>query len=106
MKSTYTVSTWVGDEGKGTYRECAVTFDYYPGDPGNTSGPPERCYEGTDAEIEITKVLVDGVESPLTEEEVEELTDRLYETGADMLRADNEFARDGIAADAYAWSQE
>ena len=34
-----------------------ITFDYTPGDPGQTYGPPERCYEGWDHELEITEVI-------------------------------------------------
>jgi hypothetical protein len=101
--STYTVSTWVGDEDKGTYRECVVEFDYTPGDPGQTSGPPERCYEPTGAEVEIVSVLVDGLPWPISADEEHELAERLYDVGDAKLREENDFARDGHAADAQLW---
>lgn len=101
MTTTYTVATWIGlgDDAL----DATVTFDYYPGDLGQTSGPPERCREPTDDEIEITSVLVDGEERTLTEAESEALTDRLYDIAAARLCAENDDARDGLAADADLW---
>lgn len=32
-----------------------VTFTYFPGDPGRTSGPPERCYPPEPAEFEVVE---------------------------------------------------
>lgn len=37
-----------------------LTYDYTPGDPGRTSGPPERCYPPEPEEVEITKIELRG----------------------------------------------
>jgi hypothetical protein len=37
-----------------------VEYEYRPGDPGRTYGPPEKCYEGWPAEVEILKMHVNG----------------------------------------------
>lgn len=34
-----------------------VDYDYTPGDPGQTSGPPERCYEPEDESLELTQIF-------------------------------------------------
>ena len=33
-----------------------LTYTYTPGDPGQTSGPPERCYSPEPEELEISKI--------------------------------------------------
>lgn len=33
-----------------------VHYDYTPGDPGQLSGPPEKCYPPEDEEFDITEV--------------------------------------------------
>jgi hypothetical protein len=84
MKHTFTVSTWIGDG-----IDATVTFDYYPGRPGVYSGPPEKCYEDEPDELEVTRVLVDGAEwlQALTEPELEELTNRLYESAWELVES-------------------
>jgi hypothetical protein len=37
-------------------QDLEVELDYSPGDPGRTSGPPEKCYPPEDPSIDITKV--------------------------------------------------
>jgi hypothetical protein len=39
----------------------AVEYEYSPGSPSQTSGPPERCYEGDPEECNILGVFVNGV---------------------------------------------
>lgn len=42
--------------------EVRVTGTATPGDPGQTSGPPERCYPPEDPEYEVEKIeLVTGL---------------------------------------------
>jgi hypothetical protein len=41
-----------------------VHYSYRPGDPGRTSGPPERCYPPEPEELEISSILLRG-EPPL-----------------------------------------
>lgn len=38
-----------------------VEFEYRAGYPSQTSGPPERCYEGQDEEITILRAYVNGM---------------------------------------------
>jgi hypothetical protein len=60
---------------------CVATFNAYPGDPGNTSGPPERCYEATPPEMELLDVKVDGMDMLplLTEDEKIALEERIWD---------------------------
>lgn len=78
----YDFDTYIGDQ------DAAVRVDFTPGTPRQTSGPPERCYEGDPDEVEILSCLINGEEYPLTDEEAEELTDRLTELCIDRLRDD------------------
>lgn len=76
----YDFKTYVGD------LDAAVRVDFTPGTPSQTSGPPERCYEGDPDEVEILSCLVDGEEYPLTDDEAEELIERLTELCIDRLQ--------------------
>ena len=59
----------------------SVEFDYYPGRPGKTSGPPENCYPDEPAEVEVRKVVCIGCQHQFTTAEV----DKLWETdGAEL----------------------
>jgi hypothetical protein len=60
--------------------DCTVTFDFWPGDPGKTSGPPENCYPEEPAELEMTKVEVNGkdVLVELSDKTLEGLHERVY----------------------------
>ena len=41
--------------------ELEIEFDYNPGDPGRTSGPPENCYPPEGEEFEITAaIMIEG----------------------------------------------
>jgi hypothetical protein len=81
MKS-YTVETYVGE------RDATVTFDFYPGKLGVYSGPPEKCYEDEPDDLEVTRVVIDGNEYQCTEAELEELTNRMCETGWQLIAED------------------
>ena len=37
-----------------------VEYEYEPGEASQTSGPPERCYEGSPASVAIIQALVNG----------------------------------------------
>lgn len=71
--------TWL--EINGQEYDCRVTFDYNPGCDSRTSGPPEDCYEGWPAELEITSVKVDGMEmlNALSSEKLAALDQRLMD---------------------------
>jgi hypothetical protein len=76
-----------------TYPKFSLEFHFSatPGDPGNTSGPPERCYEPTPDELEISEIflVIPGKEKleisslDLLEEldvDVEWVYDKIWET--------------------------
>jgi hypothetical protein len=76
-----------------------VEYEYEPGEASQTSGPPERCYEGTPASVSIIQALVNGAwcdptdvfpESVL-ERWAEEIAEREDESAAD---ASEEYERD------------
>ena len=71
-----TIFTFIGED-----TEVIVTCTYYPGDPGQTSGPPERCWPPEAPELEIEKVMLGPFDIPqyLSEADMEELCDRLME---------------------------
>jgi hypothetical protein len=81
---SYTVETYVGE------RDATVTFDFSPGRPAQTWGPPEKCYEADPDELEITRVVIDGAEVVLSEAEAEELANRMYETGWQLVENERE----------------
>jgi len=90
---TFTITTTIRDE------DAVVSFDYYPGDPGRTYGPPENCYPPEPDEIEILSVKINDEEVELTEDELEKLEDRIYNDAGDLyaqvLESDKE---DSVAA--------
>lgn len=66
--------------------EALVEYEYSPGDPGQYSGPPERCYPATDAEVVIIQVFVNGcwVDADLfAESTLEGWTQQLLESCAE-----------------------
>jgi hypothetical protein len=91
MKYDLTLNTQLRDEA------CVCTVRYWPGTPSQTSGPPERCHEGDPADLEIMSCLVGGEEAEMTEQEVDDLIDRL------LVRAYDE---DCAAREAYAEEQD
>jgi hypothetical protein len=56
-----------------------LTFDYTPGRPGRTYGPPEKCYEAEPAEVCLIKLEVDGEVIDPPEDIWEELETAAYE---------------------------
>ena len=40
--------------------QILIEVEYFPGDPGSTSGPPEKCYPEEPDEIEVINVLING----------------------------------------------
>ena len=88
MKKSYTVETYVGE------RDATVTFDFYPGKPGVYSGPPEKCYEDEPDYFEVTRVVIDGAEYQCTDEELEELTNRMVEHGWELIEQNSHDERE------------
>ncbi len=57
-----------------------VTFTAFPSTPGYLSGPPEDCYPSEPAEIEVFKVMLDGLpieDYGLSSEKLERIKDRI-----------------------------
>lgn len=54
-----------------------VEYDYHKGDPGRTSGPPEKCYPPEPAYVEITSVKVLGVEVTLPDSDMERIQEEI-----------------------------
>jgi len=74
-KLTFSIE-WFGNELKGT-------ADYYPGDPGRVSGPPEKCYPPEPDELDILTLTHNGhdVHFMLDSETVlEQIHDLVYAT--------------------------
>jgi len=66
----------------GTEEEVVCEFDYSPGDPGRTYGPPEKCYPPEPAELDITAVqnlAGDDITDQVSVEELEKLSERIYD---------------------------
>jgi hypothetical protein len=86
MKYDFKINTQLRGE------DCICTVRYWPGTPSKISGPPERCYEGDPAEVEIMSCLVGGEEAEMTEQEADDLIDRLLDLAAarfdEMVGAD------------------
>lgn len=57
--------------------EILVTFGYTPGDPGVTSGPPERCYPPEPSEVEIESICLDNMKK----EDIKDLSALLNDDG-------------------------
>jgi len=84
MKQTFDFEVYMTiDDEDFTVRGEAV---FYPGSPGKTYGPPEKCYEAEPDELEITSEVwytqdnADAVlPRRLTDGEEQELYDKVYE---------------------------
>jgi len=66
----------------GTEEEVVCEFDFSPGDPGRTYGPPEKCYPPEPDELDITEVqnlAGDDITDQISVEELEKLTERIYD---------------------------
>jgi len=77
--STHKHKTWV-NIGENEI-DCVVEFTAYPGDPGCTSGPPEKCYPPEPPELEILSIQGNGVEleGQLNHSEQEALEQRIWD---------------------------
>jgi hypothetical protein len=72
--------------------ELRVTFSASPGDPGRTSGPPERCYPPEPPEFEIERIELQwsipddlGPDAKAQRPIWLDLTDLLLEVGGDSF---------------------
>ena len=65
--------------------EYEVEGTYFPGDPGQTSGPPERCYPPEDSEFEIESIKIYGAELTGASEHLLGRIQQLAEEKADEL---------------------
>jgi len=66
-----------------------VTGSYSPGDPGQTSGPPERCWPPEPASFDCDSICVVGSNVDIIElldsTMLEAIIDKAMEKAADML---------------------
>lgn len=58
--------------------EVEVGFDFTPGEPAQTSGPPEMCDPGSGPEIEDVTATLDGAALILTPEQEGKAVEWLY----------------------------
>ena len=85
-----TFSLFLDDE------EYLIEGDYFPGDPGQTSGPVEACHPPEDSEFEITLVIKEGEPQYILSQETidrlipaaEEAADKAYEILCDKTLAE------------------
>ncbi|CAN8140201.1 hypothetical protein THIOSC15_2100008 [uncultured Thiomicrorhabdus sp.] len=52
------------DDEHGNETTFCVKFNFTPGDPGRLTGPMEKCYPPTEAELEITGVYLHSTSTP------------------------------------------
>lgn len=76
--------TWTVDLGILGEHDVEIEYDFSPGRPGVTYGPPERCYPDEPPEVEYTKV--DGTPMFLASEAVEYLVEALENDDALLNR--------------------
>lgn len=73
-----------------------LEYEYSPGEAEQTSGPPERCHEGSPASVYIGQALVNGAWCDPTDVFREELIERWMEKIAEF---EDEQARDARESD-------
>lgn len=85
--------------------EYQVVAEYFPGEPGKTSGPPDKCYPPEAAEVDVTDVYeitsgskprvvdLEGFLDSLTSEQVKDLEGRLLLKGQQDAIFNREEAR-------------
>lgn len=81
MTMTMTFSVFLDDE------EYVIQGTYTPEDPGQTSGPPERCYEGSPSEFEMLSIKLNGTECGRLSQEIYDKLQCLAD-----VKADEEYA--------------
>ena len=83
-----------------------LTFHVYiwhtPADPGRISGPPEKCYPGTDSECSITKVCYKDLDITDILAEFSDFTTTDGDNPLDFLAAEALVKADEHAANDYA----
>ncbi len=86
---------------KWDYIECEldgapvlVEYEYDGGQRGNTSGPPERCWEEIDPSVYIDQILINGcwisTEGVIDSSVVDKWIEQILEAKADQAREDYE----------------
>lgn len=80
-----------------------LEYEYEPGEPSQTSGPPERCYEGTPAGVGIIQALVNGrwcdPADVFAESLIERWAEQIAESEADVASEQFEdWQRERVAA--------
>lgn len=60
--------------------EVEVFYTISDYDPGVLSGPPEDCYPPEGGEVEIQRVMLDGKEIQITDDEAEKWADQIAQT--------------------------
>lgn len=74
--------------------EIEVEYDHDHGEAGCTSGPPERCYEGSDPETTITSATFGDIDitKSLTEANLREIQEACEEDAQSKAEGDEEDA--------------
>lgn len=73
-----------------------VEYDYHKGDPGRTSGPPEKCYPAEPAYVEITSVKVMGVEVTLLQADMERIQQEIEDAITEREEQDERYERSEV----------
>jgi hypothetical protein len=76
--------------------EWTAKGEYFPGDPGRCSGPPENCYPPEPPEVNLSELKLNGKDfSELLESDlVEDIQDAFIERMAELEQCDDEGPED------------
>lgn len=92
--------------------EYLIEYEYDPGEPSQTSGPPERCHEGVAENAVITGVLVNGgwfepSEAGFRDDVIEAWVQKAIDMEIESAEQSNYFERDRYDdARDFAYSQD